>query len=204
MITTRLLAPEAFGKASMFDLFIQIGLIFVIFGTDQSFTRFFYEEEERKRGALLYNSLKVPLLSLLIFIILILIFYKTITLFLFDKSDFTFSILLTIGLFAQLFFRYGQLVVRMQKKGNLYSMSQILRRVTNLVLILLLFLYLGRNFEVLIYANVISLVLLALFSIYIGRSFWSLKNFNIKNTKHTQSEIFRYRSEEHTSELQSR
>lgn len=192
MITTRLLSPEVFGKASMFDLFLQVGLIFIVFGTDQSFTRFFYEEEEEKRGALLYNVLKLPIIAISIIVSITLLLYKPLTLYLFETVNFNFAILLVVGLTAQLFFRYGQLVVRMQQKGNLYSLIQIFQRVFNLFFIIILFYLIGEKFEVLIYSSVISLSLLVFFTVYIGREFWSVKNLKVKNTKHSQLEIIRF------------
>src|SRR5690625_1639839 len=69
MITTRLLPPDAFGKVSMFELFLQVGLILTIFGTDQSFVRFFYEELPSKRGALLYNTLRIPIFTTIFMIV---------------------------------------------------------------------------------------------------------------------------------------
>src|SRR5690625_1592312 len=71
IITTRILSPDAFGKVSMFDVSLQVGMIITIFGTDQSFIRFFYEEDSHKRGALLYNSLKLPFISTTIMLIIL-------------------------------------------------------------------------------------------------------------------------------------
>src|SRR5699024_3189025 len=132
MLITRLLPPDALGKASMFDLVLQVGMILTIFGTDQSFVRFFYEEEESKRGALLYNTLKIPIITTIAMIILVFVFYQPITNFLVGESNFIISIWLAFGIIGQLLHRYSQLVIRMQQKGNLYSLLQIFLRVFNL------------------------------------------------------------------------
>src|SRR5699024_8110698 len=96
MLTTRLLPPDAFGKASMFDLFLQVGMILTIFGTDQSFVRFFYEEEPEKRGALLYKSLRLPVISTSIMLVVLMFWYRPITYFLLVKVDIKFVICLYI------------------------------------------------------------------------------------------------------------
>lgn len=194
MLTTRLLPPEAFGKVSMFDLFLQVGLILAIFGTDQSFVRFFYEEETTKRGALLYNSLRIPSISTSIILIFVIVFYKPITYFLIGNEDLNFAIWMAIGLVSQLLFRYAQLVIRMQQKGSLYSLLQIFRQFFNLVFILLFFYIVGSRFEVLVYSRVITLVLVVVVAIYFGREFWNLNNLKIKNVRHSQSEIIRFGS----------
>ena len=48
IITTRILLPEDFGRASMFTLALNIAMLFILLGMDQSFVRFFYEEDEEK------------------------------------------------------------------------------------------------------------------------------------------------------------
>jgi O-antigen/teichoic acid export membrane protein len=192
MLTTRLLPPEAFGKASMFDLFLQVGMIVAIFGTDQAFVRFFYEEELGKRGALLYNSLRLPLLTTSLMLIVLLVGYKPISTFLIDRVDLKFVTWLAMGILAQLFFRYGQLVIRMQQKGNLYSILNILQRIFNLSFIVIYFYTMGSRFEILIFSKVLTLILLAVVSIYFGKQFWNISNLKIKETKHSQTEIIRF------------
>src|SRR5699024_2360614 len=192
MLTTRILKPDDFGKASLFELFLKLGLIFTILGTDQSFVRFFYEEKSEKRGALLLNSIKIPMFSTIILAIIVLIFYSPITYFIIDNESLLFAIVLVVEIFLQTTFRYGQLVIRMQQQGNLYSIIQILRRISKLLFIVILFLLLGSSFEVLVYSNVITLLVLSLIVIYFGKDFWSLKNIKIKNVKHSQSEIIKY------------
>lgn len=192
MITTRLLSPDSFGKVAMFDLSLQIGLILVVFGTDQSFVRFFYEEEKEKRGALLYNCLRIPLLTSTFILIIILFLYKQISYFLIGKVDFVFAVILAVGIFAQLLFRYGQLVIRMQQKANLYSLLQIFERTFNLIFILFFFSLLGSNFHVLIYSKIVTLLILVLIALYFGRHLWNIKNLKVKNAKHSQSEIITF------------
>lgn len=192
MLSTRLLPPDAFGKMSMFDLAIQIGLILSIFGTDQSFVRFYYEEEPNKRGALLLNSLRLPLITTVLIVGLLFVFNKSLTSFLIGKEDVKFVIWLAIGMVTQLIFRYAQLVIRMEQNGNLYSILLILQRVFNIFLILLFFYLIGSSFEILVFSKVITLFLLVLIAIYFGKHYWSFKNLKIKDVKHTQLDILRF------------
>ncbi|MFZ4451734.1 lipopolysaccharide biosynthesis protein [Salibacterium aidingense] len=192
MITTRLFPPEILGKASMFDLFIQVGIILTMFGADQAFVRFFYEEEENKRGALLFNVLKLPLLITIISVGLIFALYVPLTKFLFDEQSLWLAVLLALGVVAQLFFRFGQLVIRMQQKGNLYSLLQIFQKVFNLLFIVVLFYLNGTSFETVILAKLSTILFIVVLSIYFGKNFWHLKNINNRNVKHSQNEIFKY------------
>jgi O-antigen/teichoic acid export membrane protein len=192
MITTRILMPEDFGRASMFTLAINISMIFIIFGTDQTFVRFFYEEQEEKRGGLLYNCLKFSLVLSSITLVLILIFYRKITLFLFEEERLVISVLLGLGILTQVLHRFAVLVIRMQQKGNLFSVLEVLNKIINLVLILLVYLLIGRKYEVIVYSTVISFVILTSISIYFGKIFWNIRNFSITNLKHTKIEIMKF------------
>ncbi|THE14030.1 hypothetical protein E1I69_05900 [Bacillus timonensis] len=192
MLVTRILPPDALGKASMFDLFVQVCMILTIFGTDQAFVRFFYEEQSNKRGALLFNSLRIPLFATIVIICLIVIFYQPITLFLFDKESLLLAFVIAGGIFAQLLFRFAQLVIRMQQKGNMYSLLQIFQKLFNLCLVISFFFLLGANFEVLIFSTLITLILLNIIAIYFGKQFWSIDNLAIKNVKHSQREIIKF------------
>lgn len=192
MLVTRLLSPDALGKASMFDLFIQVGMILTIFGTDQAFVRFFYEEQIDKRGALLYNSLRIPLFTTLLVVGLVFIFYQPITVFLFGKESLSLTLILSIGIVAQLLLRFGQLVIRMQQKGNLYSLLQIFQRVFDLCLILTFFYSLGLTFEALVFSKVVTFLLVIIIAIYFGKQFWSFSSLRIKDVKHSQLEILKF------------
>lgn len=133
MLTTRILPPESYGKISMIDLFVSITLTFTVFGTDQSFIRFYYEEKPENRGGLLYNSIKFPLISNLIIILIILLLHEKILILLIGSSDFIIAIFISVSVLLQLLLRFGKLVIRMQQKGNLYSVLEILQKVFNLI-----------------------------------------------------------------------
>src|SRR5699024_1710372 len=192
MVTTRLLPPDAFGHDSMFELFMKVGMILAVFGTDQAFVRFFYEEAPEKRGKLLYNSLKLPMITTLCIISGIFVFYKPVTNYIIGYEDFNIDVVFALGIIAQLIFRYAQLVIRMQQKGNLYSLLQIFQKLFNLLFIFVVFFFVGPSFKVLVFSKVISFILLVIIAIYLGRQFWNLKNFKKGNVNHSQSEIIKF------------
>ncbi|WP_240377979.1 lipopolysaccharide biosynthesis protein [Bacillus piscicola] len=192
MLTTRLLAPEAFGKASLFELFLRVGMILTIFGADQAFVRFFYEEKPDKRGALFYNSLRIPIVTTFLMVFLVILFYKPITVFLIGEESLQMAIILSFGVICQLLLRFGQLVIRMQQKGNLYSLLQAFQKVFNLLLIVFFFYLIGAKYEVLIFSNVITLLLLVIIAAFLGKEFWSIKNVKIKDSKHSKRDIIKF------------
>lgn len=192
MITTRILLPEEFGKTSMFTLFVNIAMILAVFGTDQAFVRFYYEEEEKKRGALLYNCLKIVFIILLPVLIIIILFRVELLEYLFSEYSTSVFIALIIAVITQVFYRFGTLVVRMQQKGNLYSIIQILSRIFILLGVIFFYIFLGSTYEILVFATVISFFVLVIFLIYSQKRYWSVSNLSIPNTHHSKREIFSY------------
>lgn len=85
-ITTWLIIPEEFGKASMFTLAFNLLLNIALLGADQGFVRMFYEKEENKRKNLLWNAL-LPSLSVGIIIFIIIgVFWKELSFVLFGND----------------------------------------------------------------------------------------------------------------------
>jgi O-antigen/teichoic acid export membrane protein len=178
IITTRLLDPEDFGKASMFTLAMQLIMIFMMFGTDQAFVRFFYEEKEESRSRLLFHSLKLPMLIALFILPPLIIFYQPVTRFLIEEELFHIAALLVIGILFQFFYRFAALVIRMKQKGHLYSILEIANRTLNVVFIILFVFWLGASFKTIIYATVVTFIVLSVIAILFEKSFWRFNRVN--------------------------
>lgn len=192
IISTRLLSPEDFGKASMFTLAVNVLMIFIIFGTDQAFVRFFYEEEEYLRGKLLFNSMKLPILLLLIVLLFLFIFRDLIMVFLFDDNNpIVFSVLI-ISIVFQAIYRFAVLVIRMQQKGHLYSLMEILNKSFNLFLLVILYYLMGSQYEILIYSTSITLLIVTGISILLEKKFWNPFSSRTSNTRHSQRDIIQF------------
>lgn len=192
MITTRILVPEDFGKASMFTLAVNVMMIFIIFGTDQSFVRFFYEEKEGNRGGLLYNCLRLPMLLTVVVIPIILLFYKRITHFLFDEENLTVALMLALAIFSYALHGYGILVIRMQQKGNLYSLDGIFNKVLNLAFIMIFYQLLGANYQIIIYSTLLTGIILTVAELVIEKTYWHPRNASVKSLRHSKREIINY------------
>lgn len=61
-IITRLILPDEFGKFSMFTTVTSLIQIILLLGFDQSYVRFYYEEDEENRALLLFRCIKLPIL----------------------------------------------------------------------------------------------------------------------------------------------
>lgn len=190
-ITTRLFSPEQLGKASMFNLAINVIMIFLVFGTDQAYVRFFYEEEDGKRHLLLRNSIAFPLLAFTVIVPFIFLFQEKISQFLFAQSIPFMSTLLALGILSMLLQRFGVLVIRMKQNGQLFSYLQILMKVLTLLFTLLFFYINGDNFKTVIWAQLLMLVTIASISIWFGRDHWRFDPRE-KDTTHSIKDIFKF------------
>ncbi|MGL5962785.1 MAG: oligosaccharide flippase family protein [Fusobacteriaceae bacterium] len=186
-IVTRLISPEEYGVFSIYNLTLNILMLFVMIGLDQGFVRFFYEENSlESRSELLKKTLKLPLI---LFTILSIIFFltKDVTIKLIfgnlDASNLTFYIL--IGIIISLINRFSTLVIRMQQKGKLFSIIQVLNQIFNFLFIILLYKIYGNSYKVLIISLIGSSFLIALISLVSERKVWFSKKGKSKTSYKT-------------------
>src|SRR5699024_7913616 len=105
-------------------------LVVVMFGLDQAYVRFFYEEEQVSRKKLLRESIKIPMLVNLLFSLLLILFYKPFSKLIIGQYSFSVIIMLIIQNTLGIIGRFALLVVRMQQKGKLYSVLQVITKLT--------------------------------------------------------------------------
>lgn len=190
-LNTRLFTPEEFGKFSLFLLIANVINAIVLMGLDQSFVRYFHEEEKSNRGILLYKNLKIPILMCLVLCICIAIVYKQIAYQIFATENLDLLVLLILNNVFMLLNRFGLLVIRMQQKGKLYSYVQIIQKVSNIILIVVFFMGFKNNFIALVYAFVVSNVIVTIYAMYKEKDFWMFPNNKIE-LKTKNSELIKF------------
>jgi O-antigen/teichoic acid export membrane protein len=172
-ITTWLIIPEEFGKASMFTLAFNLLLNVALLGADQSFVRMFYERSEDKRRDLLWDSL-LPSLSVgFVVFVLIGIFWKELSFVLFgDYNHFLPIFLLGVTILIGILERFSTLAVRMKKRGIAFSTLRVVNGVTNAVFTILYALFVSRSFYAVIVGLFFSHIVTALLAIFFERELW--------------------------------
>ncbi|MFC6040250.1 oligosaccharide flippase family protein [Paenisporosarcina macmurdoensis] len=174
-ILTRILSPEEYGKITLFVTLSGIFSTIISFGTDQAFVRFFYEEHEDNRGKLLRKTLIIPSALTIIFIVIMLFFGSKITLYYFDDNSLSIILSLIAFVTFSLIYNFGLLVVRMQQKGNTYSLLLIFNKIIYLLLIISLIYLIPHTYMIGIGSLLISLMLSVIVIIFIERIFWFKK-----------------------------
>jgi O-antigen/teichoic acid export membrane protein len=171
-IITLLISPEQFGKASMFTLSFAILSQIVLFGSDQSFVRFFYEYDEDKRPVLLWNAILPSVVVWCCVCAVIVLCWRWFSNWLIEDYEFLIVGLLCVNLLITIFGRYANLVIRMQKKGVLFSVLQIAISVINAIVIIVYSKLVDNTFYAVIFGMLCSSFLIAIVSIVIEHKFW--------------------------------
>lgn len=191
-LITRIINPGEYGKFGFFNLYASIVMLVITCGLDQSYVRFFYEEEEENRNKLLFESIKIPLILNLILACIIIIFRVPISKFVISEYDLSFIVLFVLNIILLSIGRFSLLTVRMKQKGRLYSMLQVMQKVTYLMSIGLFFMIYNNKFLTLAYATLVSNLVLVVISIFAERDSWNFKNIKGKKLKNSQIDILKY------------
>ena len=189
-IITRLVMPEEFGKFSMFNTVTNLLLIVVMLGLDQSYVRFFYEEEDDNRGKLLIKTIKYPLIVNIILSILLIIFYKPMSSFIIGRYSFFIIVILIIQNTFSLINRFACLLIRMEQKGKLYSLIQVITKLFYIIFVLLLFKIFNRDYRTLVVSTTLSTVIVTMLAIFVEKDKWFLNKQNTGELKTSTKELF--------------
>lgn len=191
-IITRLIKPDEFGKFSMFNIFTSILGIVLAMGMDQAFVRFYYEEHDDKRGLLLRKTIMLPVFLCFIFLILIFIFKKELSIYLFQEYNLLAITLIILNCFILIFNRYSLLTLRMMQNGKLYSLVQVLQKGLYIMFAISIFMFIGGNYIVLLISTVFSNLLVTMLAIIKYKDFW-FKKFKRNQLLHTStSDMLKY------------
>lgn len=155
---TRILSTEEYGRSSLFLSAVSIIYIFAILGLDQSYIRFFYNEDTDERK-LFFQCLKYPLILIIVLSCIYAVFSGFFNDLLFGKGGADVTLLVIGYTVASVFERFLFLNIRMQQRGKLYSNLNILSKILNIVFIVVFAYILGDDFRVGLYAQTLPLVI---------------------------------------------
>lgn len=185
----RYLTPSEFAVISLFTLVYSISISVIFLGIDQAFIRFYYQYENRVR--FINSYLLISLISLILSSILICLFNKSISIYIFGNQSWMMIVLLIIHLFTGIIFRYITLVLRCENLSILFSNSQIFISVSY-VLLSFFFVFCYNNAYSLILGTVLSQLLVTCYLLLKVRHLFF---FNLTKNFIDQSfikEIFNY------------
>ena len=180
-IITRLVSPEEFGKFSMFNTITNLMMFLITLGIDQAYVRYFYEEDLHNRGMLLKKSIKLPIIFNIVISIFILVFYKIISQFIIGRYSISIILMVIIQNTFNVLGRFSLLTVRLQQKGKLYSLLQVITKISYILSVIFLSVIFNKGYNTLIVATVLSNIIVVIISIWSEKDIWFSKiNLNYK------------------------
>ncbi|ABV33753.1 lipopolysaccharide biosynthesis protein [Pseudothermotoga lettingae] len=187
-ITTWLINPEEFGKATMFSTVYSILLLVALLGTPNSFLRFFPQKSEEEKPVLLWSCLIPPVLLSILVSLVVFVFRSSINTFLVGTSDSKAHIILIATLITGIFQTFNLNLVRSKGRAILFSAIQVIQSLSQMGFIVLYALLVSRNFYAMLYAQLFSNVVALLLGMVFERSYW----FPIKVSRKLVLEIIKY------------
>ncbi|MGG7164297.1 lipopolysaccharide biosynthesis protein [Clostridium ihumii] len=193
-IITRMFNPEQYGIYSNFELYCTLAMIIIMFGIDQSFVRFFYVEEEQDRKRLLFRCLKVPIITNIVLVIIIILFREQISNFLFEEYSVKLMLIFILHISFLIINRFALLVVRMQQKSKTYSLLVVMNKVFYLLMIFVTAIFFKNNYISLVLALLVSNIAVTILAIVCEKGYWNIfKKDTLNSTiKTSTKEIFTY------------
>ncbi len=160
-LTTRILETEEYGKTTMFTTAVTVIYIFAILGLDQAYIRYYYKEGVNRK-TLFVQCLVPPFILITVLAFIYCVFSDVFNVFLFGETGISVIIPVVAYTVISVFERFLFLNIRMDQNGVLYSNLNILSKVLNLSLIIILAYLLGSDFRVVMYAMTGSLGIVTL------------------------------------------
>ena len=189
-ILTRLISTEEMGKYSMF---ITVGSLFasiLYLGLDQSYVRYYNDEEENSRVYLLSVCLKIPLILTGIVSFFMLLFYKQLSSTLIGVHSLLVVCIFIFYIFGLVIDRFWMLKIRMEQKAGAYSILDVVRKLSYLVISVILIFTATRSscWSLIIGVTVAEFVLLSGARI-VERDNWKAEN---KSLRVSNRQLFKY------------
>lgn len=190
-VITRLFSPNELGLASIFSLTINILTLITIFGTDQAFSRYYYDFFGAEKRSLLK---KIGYIIIPIFFMISIIMFSFRTYFsvlLFGQESFSFLIpIIIFTVFANSLLVFSKMIIRMDQKGNLFSVQMVVGKILNFSISLLFLYFIVDNYIALISGEIIGILIISLSLLLINKKYWSSTKTPLIKT--STKEIFYY------------
>ena len=179
-IITRLVNTTDYGALSMFNTYTSMVVMVLCLGLDQSLIRFYYDKNSIEYKRRLITS--TAWISLVISLVLCILGY-----YVFNKKNWAFEfkdkilVCLIINICIQLFFRFSQLILRVEYKTKIYALLNSTNKLVYLIMAVVMFKYIHNadKFFLLILATIISTSIPLLMGIIVERKLWCpLLNFS--------------------------
>jgi len=165
----------------MFALAYNIALLFSLMGLDQSFVRDYYEKKES--GDIFWNCLLPSIGFGTIISIFFVIFEKQLSIVLYGDYYKNIGLLFAILLLTGVLQRFNQLSIRMQKKGFLFSLIDIIYSLANFGGTVVFALSFSKSFYAIVFGQVIGNIVAMIVGFLLDKEYRKLSKVNFEMLK---------------------
>ena len=193
MILTRLFSTEEMGKYSMYITVGTLVASFLYLGLDQSYVRFYFDEDESVRLKLLKRCVALPLLLTALVSVGLLLFSDAFSNYVIGEPSFLLTVLFCIYLFGLVLDRFLLLKIRMAQKAGAYSVLNIIRKLVYLLLAILLFylVFEGKSISLILPVTIAEIVVI-LGALFTERKSFGKKEGGTGDTATTRDQLLKY------------
>lgn len=167
-VMTWLYTPDDIGRFGMLNVAISFAVLLFGLGLDQAYVRQYHESENK--GELLKISIAPGLVLLLLVCLVSFLKPEYISFLLFDKKNISISALVVFILIFNFILRFLSLIVRMEGRGSLFSLSQLVPKFVIIISLLCFYFFWNYHyFEQLLWANFFGFLLTLIIMLLITR-----------------------------------
>ncbi|HCX7805000.1 TPA: oligosaccharide flippase family protein, partial [Escherichia coli] len=158
---------ETIGKIAMLNVMITFSATLFSLGLDQAFVRWYHESDNKTEA--FYNSFLPGAGALLCILLCLNIFFPDVILKIIDEDKTAISFMISFLIISGYCNRFLPIIFRMEEKGVLFSLSQLLPKGIFLILICILALSKNNNIELLILSLLFSFSLVTIISVFFAK-----------------------------------
>lgn len=191
-IITRIVDPVEYGQLSIFTMYTTIAVMVLCLGLDQALVRYYYEADSLDyKSSLVKKCVTIPMMITLICSLAVVLFSK-LRIFNFEFDTRT-MFLLCVNVSIQLVYRFSLLVVRLAYNSKLYSLLQVLQKVSYVcVAMLLINITNSKYFFMLAFATTFSFVICLTLSLISQKDIWSFRKNQMLACSVTTKDLIHY------------
>lgn len=138
-ILTRILTPAEFGSMSLILLSVNLIVILSLSGLDQSYMRYYYESQVISKASILRIGIFFSVLMAFILLFLIYLSKEYSLPLLLGNSDTYLFFLFSVIVLLSVVNRFNYVLLRMDQKAKLYSTLQVVQKLVDFIMFLMIY-----------------------------------------------------------------
>lgn len=187
-VVTRLVNPDVYGQLSIFTLYGSILMVFMLFGQDQAYNRFYYARPEREyKRYILGLTAKIPILLSIVISVVICIYYVL------SGSDNKVLLIFAVYTISMVVDRFTNTTLRLDMKSAMYSFTMNMQKLTYTMFVVIAVYFTDiSHILILTGCTVLAQIVSCVIGIIVERDMWRPETFlSNKNSRYIRVVNFR-------------